>query len=187
MLPYHHPCRLCSLKFFVKYWPGDSLVPETRTQGYIYALAKDDPQAPGIPKVHDVFYHSYNSYLVMEDDLALSFRAWINQETLSTEERNGRLAIATEKVAAAISWLLTCPTPGDGNWWRPHTAQLFLWGGGCFGILHLALFGNVRQRGRGIYILVSTLTLLRMLFGPRHCAVCLAELCAPSPLQMIVF
>jgi len=50
----------------------------------------------------------------MEDVPALSFRAWIDQG-LSPEERDGRLAIAIEKIAAIISWLLTCSPPGDGK------------------------------------------------------------------------
>ena len=108
------PVDSTSLKFFVE-CGHSSLVSEARTQEYVLALARLDPQAPGVPEVYDVFHHNYIAYLVREDVPAPSFRAWIDQEGLSAEERHGRLAIATEKIAAAVSWLLDCPTPGDGK------------------------------------------------------------------------
>jgi hypothetical protein len=108
------PVDSTSLKIFVKSGYS-SLVPEARTQEYVFALAKSDPQAPGVPEVHDIIHHSNRTYLVMEDVPVLSFNAWIEQEGISAEERNDRLAIATVKVAGAVSWLLTCPIPGDGK------------------------------------------------------------------------
>ena len=102
----------------------------------------------------------------MEDVPAPSFLAWIDQG-LSAEGRDGRLAIATEKIAATVSWLLDCPPPGDG--------KIGPIGGGCmyhdlfckeeaalefFTLLALEVFAN---KARCLYF-YSALALLRNIF-----------------------
>ncbi|KAJ7211613.1 hypothetical protein GGX14DRAFT_623160 [Mycena pura] len=91
-----------------------SLEAEARTQAYLFTLALSDPLAPGIARVHGVFRDSCDTYLLMDHVPAPSFRAWI-EHGQSDSDRAARSAIAIEKIAAAVSWLLQCPTPGDNR------------------------------------------------------------------------
>ncbi|KAG8885211.1 hypothetical protein FRB99_004478, partial [Tulasnella sp. 403] len=98
---------------FVKYGT-DSLLEEAKTQEYIFHLAKVDPQAPRVPEVLDVFAGAFRSaYLVMRRASAPSLRSWVEEDGLSTAERDHRLGVAIDRTAAAISWLFNLKLPPD--------------------------------------------------------------------------
>ena len=91
--------RCVTLKpYFIKYDSHASLLPQYKTQQYIYEKAVGDPSAPRIAKVYDFFSPEHKmAYLVME---------YIDAEP--TLARN-----APEKVAKALQWLRNLPAPPD--------------------------------------------------------------------------